>query len=149
MSGVLLAAALHWQYFGWGDGRPFSIGVYEGAARLYWGSDFPAEQEFFVGPPYESVRATISALGSNGMLPTFTLIRDPHLHAVEWEVPLWLLLMVCALPASWLSRLECRVQAPGACRCDYDLTGNTSGTCPECGKAAHELLNRREVHRLR
>ena len=25
---------------------------------------------------------------------------------------------------------------PGHCRaCDYDLTGNTSGRCPECGKA--------------
>ena len=22
---------------------------------------------------------------------------------------------------------------PGHCRCGYDLTGNTSGVCPECG----------------
>lgn len=24
---------------------------------------------------------------------------------------------------------------PGQCRCGYDLTGNTSGVCPECGAA--------------
>ncbi len=30
----------------------------------------------------------------------------------------------------WLSRSS----SPGRCRkCDYNLTGNVSGTCPECG----------------
>lgn len=27
-----------------------------------------------------------------------------------------------------------RRPAPGKCRCGYDLTGNTSGVCPECGQ---------------
>ncbi len=32
----------------------------------------------------------------------------------------------------WLSRSS----GPGRCRkCDYNLTGNVSGTCPECGTA--------------
>lgn len=30
-----------------------------------------------------------------------------------------------------------RAELPGVCRgCGYDLTGNASGTCPECGTAA-------------
>jgi len=51
-------------------------------------------------------------------------------------VPLWpavplLLLLGAAL------RYRGTRPAPGHCpRCDYDLTGNTSGRCPECGAAA-------------
>ncbi len=47
-------------------------------------------------------------------------------------VPLW-------LPASALLSLGAylwfagRQHRPGYCRCGYDLTGNTSGRCPECG----------------
>jgi hypothetical protein len=26
------------------------------------------------------------------------------------------------------------VRPPSVCRCGYDLTGNTSGACPECGE---------------
>lgn len=26
---------------------------------------------------------------------------------------------------------------PGRCACGYDLTGNVSGRCPECGRAVH------------
>ena len=51
---------------------------------------------------------------------------------VELSLPLWLLLTL-ALPASgwlwWRDRSR-----RGFCRrCDYDLTGNVSGVCPECG----------------
>lgn len=31
-----------------------------------------------------------------------------------------------------------RLSRPGHCPCDYDLTGNVSGVCPECGKAVNE-----------
>jgi len=54
-------------------------------------------------------------------------------HAVT--VPLWLLATVFGMPiflprlSSWLSR-----RLPGHCdRCGYNLTGNVSGVCPECG----------------
>src|SRR5262249_31473081 len=40
---------------------------------------------------------------------------------------LFVLLAICA----WLPAL--RRKRPGACACGYDLTGNVSGTCPECG----------------
>ena len=49
------------------------------------------------------------------------------------ELPHWLPVAVFGLaPAlSILRRLSRR--PPGHCRCGYDLTGNISGVCPECG----------------
>lgn len=49
-------------------------------------------------------------------------------------VPLWMILLLIALPAALLCWLDRRIP-PHCCRgCGYDLTGNTSGTCPECGR---------------
>ena len=49
-------------------------------------------------------------------------------------LPLWLFLGLAAVPTSffwWRSRPR-----RGHCRkCGYDLTGNVSGRCPECGRA--------------
>ncbi len=58
----------------------------------------------------------------------------------------WIVLFVGVHPAygpflafalAWQSRIwKRRVKPPGHCRrCDYDLTGNESGRCPECGEA--------------
>ncbi|HEY8751848.1 MAG TPA: hypothetical protein VIM11_27955 [Tepidisphaeraceae bacterium] len=55
-------------------------------------------------------------------------------------LPLWPFLLVMIVPLlrffrwvrePWIRRVE-----PGLCRCcSYDLTGNVSGVCPECGTA--------------
>ena len=48
-------------------------------------------------------------------------------------LPLWSVLAILAIPimAFWI--LDQRGIPPGHCRCGYNLTGNVSGTCPECG----------------
>ena len=52
------------------------------------------------------------------------------------------LVVSAVLPALWLRRVarrrrECRRAGRGLClSCGYDLTGNASGVCPECGAAA-------------
>jgi len=54
----------------------------------------------------------------------------------ELTVPLWIPLLVVFIPAilAWLRILP---WPEGFCqRCGYDLTGNVTGTCPECGQAA-------------
>lgn len=49
--------------------------------------------------------------------------------------PLWLLFILVAAPTLALWYRD-RRPPPGHCQsCGYDLTGNTSGRCPECGEA--------------
>ena len=60
-----------------------------------------------------------------------------------WALPLWLLLLIClaypfirgalAVRAVWI---HWRRRPAGMCpSCGYDLTGNVSGACPECGRS--------------
>lgn len=49
-------------------------------------------------------------------------------------LPAWTVILALSMPAAMLWYLDRRRPAPGACRCGYDLTGNTSGRCPECGQ---------------
>jgi hypothetical protein len=49
---------------------------------------------------------------------------------------LLLITLTIITPAAWLSKrfIRCRRDFPTHCAsCRYNLTGNTSGTCPECG----------------
>ncbi len=49
-------------------------------------------------------------------------------------IPAALLLLVLII--AWQDRRTRKRAARGLCtRCGYDLTGNVSGTCPECGKS--------------
>ena len=49
-------------------------------------------------------------------------------------VPLWIPLVLIAIPTAFLWWRESRRPKPGHCPCGYDLTGNVSGKCPECGR---------------
>lgn len=50
------------------------------------------------------------------------------------DVPLWLPFVLVLLPTAFLWHRDPR-PLPGHCRkCGYDLTGNESGVCPECGE---------------
>ncbi len=53
-------------------------------------------------------------------------------------LPLWIPFLLAALPTAFLFWRDRRTP-PGHCQeCGYDLTGNTSGVCSECG----ERINR-------
>ena len=50
-------------------------------------------------------------------------------------LPLWIPFLILALPTAWLWHRDRRRIRPGCClRCGYDLTGNRSGVCSECGE---------------
>lgn len=72
-----------------------------------------------------------------------TGLRWPRVGARPGQVgrgfiPLWLPFLAIATPTAllwWRDRRPKRYP-PGCCRqCGYDLTGNMSGRCPECGTA--------------
>jgi hypothetical protein len=55
-------------------------------------------------------------------------------------IPGWFVLVIVAVPAAllwWVDRHPDPL--PGHCRkCGYDLTGNVSGRCPECGERVRD-----------
>ena len=52
--------------------------------------------------------------------------------------PLWIPFVIVAVPTIWLWRHD-RPNPAGHCqRCGYNLTGNVSGVCPECGRMLDE-----------
>lgn len=48
------------------------------------------------------------------------------------NVPLWIPLLIVATPTFIAWRRD-RKLPPGHCACGFNLTGNVSGRCPECG----------------
>jgi len=60
-------------------------------------------------------------------------------HMTMIAAPLWLLLLFTAIPTAWLWHRDSRLISSSSdhrlcLRCGYDLTGNTSGICSECGE---------------
>lgn len=62
--------------------------------------------------------------------------------AVVYYVPLYLPMIAIAGFTALLWRRDRRVP-PGYCICGYDLTGNVSGVCSECGAAIETARNAR------
>lgn len=61
--------------------------------------------------------------------------RTPRRYSVPWAAVAAVSLV---LPATWSVRhaRQMRRPDPNSClHCGYDLTGNVSGVCPECGRA--------------
>lgn len=66
-------------------------------------------------------------------LPRVSISSSNGYIRVSGRIPLPFLLLVFAIPTALLWYRDHGSQR-GCCRiCDYNLTGNTSGVCPECG----------------
>jgi hypothetical protein len=57
-------------------------------------------------------------------------------RVTSFVLPLWVPFLALLLPTLLLWFLDRRRPPPGHCRCGYNLTGLTSGRCPECGTPA-------------
>lgn len=113
------------RWMGW-DGGKWDIYIGSGrGAIVYMGHiTHPGRGLYFEANP-----------GARPIIWRFDLKRFPQDQEYLLAVPLWMLLLpLLALTVSawWIDRSRVR---PNQCRrCGYDLTGNVSGRCPECGE---------------
>ena len=74
---------------------------------------------------------------ANARLKMSAAIATRPPKKVRHAIPYWIIAVGLAiLPALWLAALcrrQTRLVAGGCVACGYNLTGNTSGICPECG----------------
>ncbi len=76
--------------------------------------------------------------------PAHQTPSPPIMYEYRLEFPAWVpSVLLAACPACWVCILPVRSffrRRKGLCPyCKYDLTGNTSGTCPECGTAVNPI----------
>lgn len=60
---------------------------------------------------------------------------------VRLVVSLWLPTLLAFIAWLVLFLIDRRRFPPGLCSCGYDLTGNVSGRCPECGEGVKPTVS--------
>ncbi len=92
--------------------------------RVWWPVAWPEDLGLLWGPDFY------------WEFPAFDANRIHYGSSVCVHVPCWLLFAVFSVPTALLWYVDRGRIQPGHCgKCDYDLTGNVSGRCPECGQA--------------
>lgn len=92
--------------------------------------------------PDESHVASFAAASINRAIPlsyefVWWPVTDPFVGIIAVFVPLWIPLGLFLVPTAFLWSRDRRRIPFGHCqKCGYDLTGNVSGVCPECGATA-------------
>ena len=103
----------------------------------YFFGDTPGWQISHNNMVYRSGPYVVYVSGSGQR--TFFISYAGQVHSKGFALPYWIIILVTApAPAFWLrDRITRRRRMrTGLCRsCGYNLTGNTSGVCPECGAA--------------
>jgi len=144
--------------FGWAGWKNMSAG-------LWWGGGVRFNRGQILGYGFSGTWQLDNPLHldptSTGMQPHFVYERgltsnsqhlfrvgDRHLGGPLFvdiryiEIPFWVPAGLLALPVTWMIPNVRRLRAmtrTGRCRaCLYNLTGNTSGTCPECGTSVSQ-----------
>ncbi|MCL4196643.1 MAG: hypothetical protein KJZ69_04055 [Phycisphaerales bacterium] len=113
-----------------GGGRG-AIGLGAGQLLATWPMRGPAPSRGMYVEAFELRIGGFSWWFASRHLPV--VVKGSTLHLVG--VPLWSLALATGLPSAWLWFRD-RRRAPGLCvHCGYDLRGNASGVCPECGAA--------------
>jgi hypothetical protein len=112
-----------------GTGR-FGFGMRSGAFVLLWLPQVSQAQ------PRKHLTRGFSVTSHGWHFRSDYLVM-PRYESTTWAtgvtVPLWLLLALLAVPVAFVWRRDRRAK-PGHCEhCGYNLTGNVSGVCPECG----------------
>jgi hypothetical protein len=124
---IVDVASVRW-FAGWTSRQPDrAVVVAGGIVQVLWtrdGARLPS------GPAWAVGRSPTPGIG---WWPTVHM--NPPARRVAWvTIPLWIPLVLVAMPTGLLWRRN-RRPPPGHCpHCGYNLTGNVSGVCPECGR---------------
>ena len=141
MAVVMLASYWYWPCYIWrGPTSPFERGVSIGpgyfCAQWWWigkREDLDRYRSLTLERRSEYRAAGLSAFHPTVWLPSFERDRQNPSDVRTVLVPLWIPLVLCAIPTGILFYRD-RKPKPGCCaQCRYDLTGLNGGTCPECG----------------
>jgi hypothetical protein len=107
-------------------------GIHVAAGRLMIDVDREGrfKQRWHFRRAYDDLNDAIEAWFREPWLPG---CADVGRYYAVW-VPIWVPFLAFAGPTVYLWSRD-RRPAPGHCpNCGYDLTGNVSGVCPECGQ---------------
>jgi hypothetical protein len=132
---MVVSAALssRWHVQLVGDRWRRQLGLFKGGVSVVW--DFNSAGPSW-GPPGLKVSQANPAAGWSWLPRVMTNEKMPgvKLFGKRVIVPLWIPFLAVAGPTGLLWYRDRRRIPVGHChRCGYDLTGNVSGRCPECG----------------
>ncbi len=142
---LFAAAATVWQEMGFEIGPRMSVHLSGGGLVLH--EEYDAWKkvvarahergEVYVAPSSGNQRSWNDILNEwcdRGLWPVWFDL-SPFMRAIS--IPLWMPLAAIGIPTAWLWWRDRRPIGAGRCQnCGYDLTGNISGRCPECGAAS-------------
>ena len=122
-------------------GFGYAAWVREGGVCVYWQELRSETRRLAVGSQWAKEPGTVLGFGLNRAPDDIPAgLRSRWARQGTLHVPLWFPLCLTAIgPAVWLLEFRRRRRArrwarEGRCAaCGYDLAGNTSGICPECG----------------
>lgn len=161
---ALSTAVLGWTgylspvYVAWSVTNRLHVYFYcgDGLMRLY---SFRAAEDIYLGPSpdfrrmdvhrsIDGMRCLRISHARPGVVPPYALVSQrysprpgaggPTLHLAGVRtrfLPVMIVFLVYPVVAVTRRRFRYHRRRPGHClHCQYDLTGNTSGVCPECGR---------------
>ncbi len=155
---VVLWARADWIHVAaWGDGSKatgYTLSVVSGAVTLQM---FDKQEVVLLGGPngagimmWEPMGKAVAVCGVHFEQWEVRAARNdgrllPHVYGYNrtvWVSPVWVVALAAVMPVmavrplrAELARRRGRTRGVRCRKCKYDLTGNVSGVCPECGEA--------------
>ena len=122
-----------------GTSKRFTIQLADGVVAASWPTGSRAApsnlRAYGVSPTFNIIPRGLVGPPTYGLILPKLRSSAPLVPTISFIfLPLWLPLLVALTPIFIVSvRNRRRIPAGHCQKCRYDLTGNTSGVCPECG----------------